>query len=96
VIEAASGADGLRAWEESDRRIDLLLTDIVMPDGMSGCELADRLQSVCADLPVVLTSGYSTDLAGRQLALKERQSFLQKPAPPRTILDAVRRALDRH
>jgi two-component system cell cycle sensor histidine kinase/response regulator CckA len=94
VIEAASGADGLRAWEQCGRRIDLLLTDVVMPDGMSGCELADRLQSACADLRVVLTSGYSTDLAGRELSLKRRQSFLQKPAPPRAILAAVRQALD--
>jgi PAS domain S-box-containing protein len=94
VIEAANGTDGLRAWEQSGRRVDLLLTDVVMPDGMSGCELADRLQSASAGLPVVLTSGYSTDLAGRELALKARQSFLQKPAPPKAILAAVRRALD--
>lgn len=94
VIEAANGADGLRASAQSSRRIDLLLTDVVMPDGMSGCELADRMQSVNADLRVVLTSGYSPDLAGRELSLKRRQWFLQKPAPPHAILDAVRRALD--
>ncbi|MGH9221523.1 MAG: hybrid sensor histidine kinase/response regulator [Vicinamibacterales bacterium] len=94
VIEAASGTDGLRAWEQSGRRVDLLLTDVVMPDGMSGWELAERLQSACADLSVVLTSGYSTDLAGRELSLKQRQSFLQKPAKPKAILEAVRRALD--
>jgi two-component system cell cycle sensor histidine kinase/response regulator CckA len=94
VIEAVNGTDGLRAWEQSGRRVDLLLTDVVMPDGMSGCELADRLQSACRDLRVVLTSGYSTDLAGRELSLKQRQSFLQKPAPPKAILAAVRRALD--
>ena len=94
VIEAVNGTDGLRAWEQSGRRVDLLLTDVVMPDGMSGSELADRLQGACADLRVVLTSGYSTDLAGRELSLKDRQSFLQKPAPPTAILAAVRRALD--
>jgi CheY-like chemotaxis protein len=94
VIEAANGTDGLRAWEQSGRRVDLLLTDVVMPDGMSGWELADRLQGASADLRVVLTSGYTTDLAGRELSLKQRQSFLQKPAPPKAILEAVRRALD--
>jgi CheY-like chemotaxis protein len=94
VIEAVNGTDGLRAWEQSGRRVDLLLTDVVMPDGMSGCELADRLQSGCPDLRVVLTSGYSTDLAGRELSLKQRQSFLQKPSAPKAILAAVRRALD--
>ncbi len=94
VIEAASGADGLRAFQQSGRRVDVLLTDVVMPDGMSGCELADRLQSLSRELRVVLTSGYSTDLAGRELTLGQRQSFLEKPAPPHEILAAVRRALD--
>jgi PAS domain S-box-containing protein len=94
VIEAVNGTDGLRTWEQSGRRVDLLLTDVVMPDGMSGCELADRLQSACPGLKVVLTSGYSTDLAGRELSLRQGQSFLQKPAPPKAILAAVRRALD--
>jgi PAS domain S-box-containing protein len=94
VLEAVSGADGLRAWEQCGGRVDVLLTDVVMPDGMSGCELADRLQSKRPDLRVVLTSGYSTDLAGRELSLTDNQSFLPKPAPPRAILAAVRRALD--
>ena len=94
VIEAVNGTDGLRAWEKSGRRIDLLLTDVVMPEGMSGWELAERLQSASPGLKVVLTSGYSTDLAGRELSLKPGQSFLQKPAPPKAILAAVRRALD--
>ena len=94
VLEAVSGVDGLRAWDQCDGRVDLLLTDMLMPDGMSGCELADQLQRQDPGLRVVLTSGYSTALAGRELALKDRQSFLQKPAPPQAILAAVRRALD--
>jgi FixJ family two-component response regulator len=44
---------------------------------------------------VIFTSGYSTDFAGRELALKEGQSFLQKPSTPKEILEAVRRSLDR-
>jgi two-component system cell cycle sensor histidine kinase/response regulator CckA len=95
VIEAANGADGLRAWEKARGKIDILLTDVVMPDGMSGRELADRLINARPGLRVVFTSGYSPDFAGRELRLKERQSFLQKPATPKDMLEAIRRSLDR-
>jgi len=95
VVEAANGAEGVRMWVESGGRIDLVLTDVVMPDGMSGRELADRLQKGRPELRVVFTSGYSTDFAGRELALKDGQSFLQKPSTPKEILEAVRQSLDR-
>jgi two-component system cell cycle sensor histidine kinase/response regulator CckA len=95
VIEAANGAEGWRAFEEHGGRIDLALTDVVMPDGMSGRELADKLAKARPELPVLFTSGYTTDFAGRELSLKERQSFLQKPAAPKEMLAAVRRAMDR-
>jgi two-component system, cell cycle sensor histidine kinase and response regulator CckA len=95
VIEAKNGADGLRAWNAYGGQIDVVFTDVVMPDGMSGRELADRLLSMRPELRVIFTSGYTSDFAGRELTLKDRQSFLQKPATPKEILDAVRRALDR-
>ena len=95
VIEAASGADGWRAFEKSGGKIDLALTDVVMPDGMSGRELADKLLTKKPELRVIFTSGYTTDFAGRELSLNDRQSFLPKPATPKEILDTVRRALDR-
>ena len=95
VVEAANGAEGLRMWAESGGRVDLVLTDVVMPDGMCGRELADRLQKGRPQLRVIFTSGYSTDFAGRELALKDGQSFLPKPSTPKEILEAVRRALDR-
>jgi two-component system, cell cycle sensor histidine kinase and response regulator CckA len=94
VIEAANGADGFRVFQDSGERIDLALTDVVMPDGMSGKELADRLLKIEPALRVIFTSGYSVDFSGRKLSLNDGQSFLQKPATPEEILDAVRRALD--
>ena len=94
VIEAANGADGLRAWNQARGQIDLLFTDVVMPDGMSGRDLADRLLAARPNLRVIFTSGYSPDFAGRELRLKERQTFLQKPTTPKDMLDAIRRSLD--
>jgi len=95
VVEAASGAAGINAWREAGGRIDLVLTDVVMPGGMSGRELAELLQRQQPGLPVILFSGYSADFAGRELSLTDRQSFLQKPATPQQILNAVRNFLDR-
>ena len=95
VIEAANGIEGLQAFKNCGAKIDLALTDVVMPDGMSGLELAKKLQTLQPDLRVVLMSGYSTDFAGRELALQVHQSFLQKPATPKQLLEAVRGSLDR-
>ncbi|MEZ5293156.1 MAG: PAS domain-containing protein [Vicinamibacterales bacterium] len=94
VIEAGSGADGLAKWNAHGDAIRLVLTDLVMPDGMSGLALAARLLSERPDLKVLFASGYSADVAGRDFELKEGQNFLQKPFSPPQLLQAVRQALD--
>ena len=94
VLEAAQGVEALQIWEREAPTIHLLLTDIVMPEGLSGLELAARLQTNKPGLRVIFTSGYSEEIAGRELALQEGQNFLQKPASPQHILETVRRCLD--
>lgn len=94
VLEAADGVEALRVWEQDQNAIDLLMTDIVMPEGISGRELAERLYARNPKLRVILTSGYSADIAGQELSLREGHDFLQKPASPRHLLDCVRRCLD--
>jgi CheY-like chemotaxis protein len=94
VLEAANGVDALRVWEEHRGSVQLLLTDIMMPEGMSGLELATRLREYSPDLRVVFTSGYSADIAGGQLHLQEGQNFIQKPSSPQQVLETVRRCLD--
>jgi PAS domain S-box-containing protein len=95
VLEATHGLDALRVWELHHGPIDLLLTDIVMPGGMSGREVALRLQERSPALPVIFTSGYSAEIAGRELTLQPGHRFLQKPAAPAELLEAVRECLDR-
>jgi len=84
----------LRIWEQHAGPIHLLLTDIVMPEGISGRELAAQLLQRNPKLRVIFTSGYSADIAGRELVLEEGQNFLQKPCPSDHILETVRKSLD--
>jgi FixJ family two-component response regulator len=64
-----------------------------MPDGMSGRQLAERLRADNPMLKVLFTSGYSTDLLGKDLGLEEGLNFLQKPYPPSKLVETVKRAL---
>ncbi len=79
VLPTKSGAEALRIWEEHQGNIDLLFTDMVMPDGVSGAELAARLLEKKPTLKVIYCSGYSADLVGMNLEVKEGVNFLQKP-----------------
>ncbi len=94
VCEAADGAEALRKWDEHGQKIQILLTDIVMPEGISGRDLAARLREKNPKLPVVFTSGYSSEIAGRDLNLQEGENFIQKPASPERLLAVIRRALN--
>jgi signal transduction histidine kinase/ActR/RegA family two-component response regulator len=94
VLEAASGVEALRVWEAQGRKVDLLLSDIVMPEGMSGRELAGKLQEADPSLPVILTSGYSQDMIERDSVLDERIRFFSKPYHPAQLAQAVRETLD--
>lgn len=94
VISAESGVAALKLWELHKNKVDLLLTDMVMPLGVSGRELADRLQQEQPALKVIYTSGYSPGMAGKDLALLEGFNFLAKPYPPSRLIEAVRESLD--
>ncbi|MCD6051075.1 MAG: Blue-light-activated protein [Verrucomicrobia bacterium] len=95
VLEAASGPDALAIWAETENPIDLLLTDLVMPGGMSGKDLAARLLQRKAHLRVLFTSGYSVDLVQADIPLKEGVNFLPKPFSTSTLASIVRNSLDR-
>jgi PAS domain S-box-containing protein len=94
VLEAAHGVEALTRWDEATANIQLLLTDIVMPEGLGGRELAARLREKNPGLRVVFASGYSADIAGRDLSLEEGQNFIQKPFSRHQLLATVRNCLD--
>jgi PAS domain S-box-containing protein len=94
VIEAANGVEAMRAWRQQNEPVHLLVTDIVMPEGVTGRELASRLRAVDPKLRVIFTSGYSGDIAGRELSEQRGQSFIQKPYSPKELLLTIARCLD--
>jgi CheY-like chemotaxis protein len=79
VVEAADGPEALRvAAGLPGRQIDLLLTDVVMPE-MDGCALAARLREHQPGLKVIFSSGYARDVALGQSAHRSGDGFLLKP-----------------
>jgi CheY-like chemotaxis protein len=95
VLEADSGVSALAVWEQHGGAIDLLLTDIVMPEHLSGLKLAEKLREQRASLPIIFTSGYSAEVVGKGPQALEGASFLQKPYPVLQLIKTVRAALDR-
>jgi len=93
VLEAANGPDALRISAGHDEPIDLLLTDVVMPD-MSGRELADRLLERNPGLRVLFMSGYTADAIHTQGVLAPDASFLEKPFLPDVLVRKVREVLE--
>ncbi len=95
VVEAACGPDALTVWADRKGEIDLLLTDMVMPGGMTGRELALRLEAQKPSLKVLYTSGYSVDFVEGNLFLREGVNFVPKPYNGTSLSQAVRSCLDR-
>lgn len=93
VIAAADGHEAVRLWAEFSDKIDLLLTDVVMPGGLSGKDVADRIRAERPDIKVIYASGYSRDLLPMQLDCEEGVNFLAKPYVMRTLAETVCRAL---
>jgi len=94
ILEASSGRAAIEVWRLHRKEIDLLLTDMVMPDGVSGRQLGDQLQRDNPSLRVVYTSGYNREMSLGEFEMGERAIFLQKPFDPITLARTVRDALD--
>jgi PAS domain S-box-containing protein len=94
VVAAESGLKALDVWKQRGDSIQLLLTDLVMPDKINGRELAARLQAERPHLKVIFTSGYSADVVGDDFVLQRGLHYLQKPYDPKKLAVTVRGCLD--
>jgi PAS domain S-box-containing protein len=94
VLEAINGVEALEICRQNHNGIQLLLTDIVMPGGITGRDLGERLQKDYPALKIVYTSGYAAEVAGKGFPLKEGVNFLSKPFQAAKLARIIRNNLD--
>ena len=93
VIAAETATEALRIAEENGRKIDLLLTDLVMPE-LSGTALAERVRKLLPGIRVLFMSGYSDEVVTRNGTLTPGSAFLEKPFSGNELAAKVRETLD--
>jgi len=93
VLDAAHGDDALAMVRASHCGVDLLLTDVVMPD-TGGDALAARVRGLCPRIKVLFVSGYTGDALVREALASPGVHFLQKPFSPADLANKVRATLD--
>jgi two-component system, cell cycle sensor histidine kinase and response regulator CckA len=95
VLQASNGEEALQvAQEPANKKIDLLLTDMVMPQ-MGGLELANQLNVLCPETKVIFTSGYTDDPIIHEGTPDSSMEFIQKPFVPAALALKVRSVLDK-
>lgn len=92
TLSAGSAAEALRLAETHGGRIDLLMTDVIMPE-CNGRDLAERLSSLYPGIKVLFMSGYTADVIANRGFLDENVHFIQKPFVMRELAASVQKAL---
>jgi DNA-binding NtrC family response regulator len=85
----------MKLWEEQGQHIDLLFSDMVMPEGLTGLDLAEKLKQGKSNLKVIISSGYNVEMAGHGKQAAGGIVYFQKPYEFEDLSKAVRHCLDR-
>ncbi|MBA4373760.1 MAG: hypothetical protein C0402_12985 [Thermodesulfovibrio sp.] len=93
IFSAPDGKAALTFIEAYQDKIDLLLTDVIMP-GMNGKELADTVKALRPDIRVLFMSGYADEKILRHGILESKNTFMQKPLSPEKLAGRIREILD--
>jgi nitrogen-specific signal transduction histidine kinase/CheY-like chemotaxis protein len=96
VLGCSNGRQALDTWREHQNRIDLLLTDLILPDGMAGTELARILQESKPGLKVLYTSGYDAERLAKEFPPGTSFNLVQKPFHARKLAEMVFDTLNAH
>ncbi len=94
VLEAATGASAMDVWRRNREHVLLVLTDLVMPDGMSGRQLAGQLLLENPRLKIIYTSGYNAEITSWDFQLEPGVNFIAKPFQVHELAQTVRARLD--
>jgi CheY-like chemotaxis protein len=92
VHEAATARDALQYCEKTGNAVDLLITDVVMPE-LSGTELRDRIQALRPGLKVLFISGYASDVVAHHGIADEGVNFIRKPFSMNDLARAVQKII---
>jgi two-component system cell cycle sensor histidine kinase/response regulator CckA len=92
VLEARDGLEAISVFEENENRIDLVITDVMMPM-MSGLSLGNLLSFSRVENRILYISGFAE--SGEEDELQKRENFIEKPFTPETIACKVREMLDK-
>ncbi|GEM_PF-4910850 len=93
IYEAADGEEALKMFNEYKDEIELVLSDVVMPK-KNGKELIKEIQKIKPDMKIILMSGYSLNLIGREGLIDCKIDFVSKPISPENLLKKIREVFD--
>jgi PAS domain S-box-containing protein len=93
VLQASNGIEAMQVWSEHPSEIKLLLTDVRMPVGMSGYDVAENLQALNPSLKVIFVSGYPGECSEQERALRKGATFLAKPCAPDILGNAISKVM---
>ncbi|MCC7376064.1 MAG: PAS domain-containing protein [Verrucomicrobiales bacterium] len=94
VLEAADGPEAVTLWNQHQNSIDLLFSDMIMPGGLTGLDLARRFRAHRPDLRILISSGHTADLARPEDITRVGAVFLRKPYPPERLAKSIAEALE--
>ena len=95
VHEAGNGQEAIIIWQKHGAEVDLLLTDMVMPGGMTGLQLTEQLQKLKPGLKAIFSSGYSAEMVHSGVSAKPGVVYLPKPYATDVLASMLRDCLDR-
>lgn len=97
IIEARDGKEALNIWKHHGKNVDLLLTDMMMPEDITGLDLSRQLRQGRPNLHVIISSGYSTEAVGNlKYGVNDGIMRLAKPYQAEVLMKAIRDCIDLH
>jgi CheY-like chemotaxis protein len=94
TFEATNAIEALESWKKISNSVRLVVTDVIMPGGMDGFQLANKLREQEPSLKIIFVSGYNSEVADQGFVRQKGTSYLQKPFIMNEFAHVVRGLLD--